>query len=46
MINCVVVDDEPLAQEGMANYVREVDFLNLVGVCENPVQIMAMLDQI
>lgn len=44
-MNCVVVDDEPLAQEGMANYVREVDFLNLIGVCENPVQLMAMLDQ-
>ena len=44
-MNCVVIDDEPLAQEGMSNYVREVEFLNLIGVCENPVQLMPILDQ-
>ena len=45
MMNCVVVDDEPLAQKGMANYVKQVDFLNLVGACENPVQLITLLDQ-
>jgi DNA-binding LytR/AlgR family response regulator len=45
MINCVIVDDEPLAREGMSNYVREVDFLRLTGVCENPLELMRLLDQ-
>lgn len=44
-MNCVIVDDEPLAREGMGNYVREIDFLNLVATCENPVQLTAILDQ-
>ncbi|MBE9463331.1 LytR/AlgR family response regulator transcription factor [Dyadobacter subterraneus] len=45
MLNCVIVDDEPLAREGIANYVREVDFLHLTGTCENPVELIKMLDE-
>ena len=45
MLNCVIVDDEPLAREGMASYVREVDFLNLVGTRENPVELIKLLDE-
>lgn len=45
MINCVIIDDEPLAREGLANYVREVDFLNLVGVCENPLELLPLIDK-
>jgi len=43
MLNCVIVDDEPLAREGISNYVREIDFLNLKGTCENPVELMKVL---
>ena len=45
MINCVIIDDEPLAREGLANYVREVDFLQLTGTCENPVELIRLLDE-
>lgn len=45
MINCVIIDDEPLAREGMASYVREVEFLNLVETCVNPVELIRLLDQ-
>ncbi|HEY4335153.1 MAG TPA: response regulator transcription factor, partial [Puia sp.] len=45
MINCVIIDDEPLAREGMSNYVREVDFLKLTGVCENPLELTKILDR-
>ncbi|MVM31619.1 response regulator [Spirosoma sp. HMF4905] len=45
MINCIITDDEPLAREGLANYVREVDFLHLTGTCENPLELMALLDK-
>ncbi|WP_020598856.1 LytR/AlgR family response regulator transcription factor [Spirosoma panaciterrae] len=45
MLNCVIIDDEPLAREGLANYVREVDFLQLTGTCENPLELIALLDK-
>ena len=45
MINCAIIDDEPLAREGMADYIREVDFLHLVSTCENPVELMNLLDR-
>ena len=45
MINCVIIDDEPLAREGLANYVREVDFLNLGGIGENPLDLLHLIDQ-
>ncbi|HTF19306.1 MAG TPA: LytTR family DNA-binding domain-containing protein [Chryseolinea sp.] len=45
MINCAIVDDERLAQEGMADYVGQVEFLNLVGFSENPVQLISLLDK-
>ncbi|WP_353721276.1 LytTR family DNA-binding domain-containing protein [Dyadobacter sp. 676] len=44
MINCAIIDDEPLAREGLADYVREVDFLKLTGICENPVELMNLMD--
>ena len=45
MINAVIIDDEPLAREGLSSYVREVDFLNLVDTVENPVELMSILDK-
>ena len=45
MINCVIIDDEPLAREGIADYVRQVDFLRLVATGENPVELMKVLDR-
>lgn len=34
-LNCLVVDDEPLARKGMVEYIREIDFLALAGECTN-----------
>ncbi|MEL6257287.1 MAG: LytTR family DNA-binding domain-containing protein, partial [Bacteroidota bacterium] len=45
MIRSVIIDDEPLAREGLSNYVREVDFLDLVGVCEHPLELMELMDR-
>ena len=41
----MIIDDEPLAREGLASYVQDIDFLHLNGVCENPVELIRMLDQ-
>jgi DNA-binding LytR/AlgR family response regulator len=43
-ITCIIIDDEPLARECIANYVAEVDFLQLVGVGSNPVDLLRLLD--
>jgi len=43
MLNCVIVDDEPLAREGLADYVKEIDFLQLAGVCINPIELGKLL---
>ena len=45
MINCVIIDDEPLAREGLGNYVREIDFLHLVATCENPLELIRVMEQ-
>jgi DNA-binding LytR/AlgR family response regulator len=44
MMNCVIIDDEPLAREGMASYVKEVDFLNLVATCVHPLELAPLRD--
>lgn len=44
-VNCVIVDDEPLARQGLTRYVHELDFLNLVGACEHPLQLTTLLDK-
>jgi DNA-binding LytR/AlgR family response regulator len=42
-IKCIIVDDEPLAQKGLEEYVKEVDFLELVAVCDNAMQAYPLL---
>ena len=39
-LNCVIIDDEPLAQELLKSYVEKTPFLNLIGVYSNAVQAM------
>ena len=43
-IKCIIVDDEPFAQIGLKEYIKEVDFLELVGVCDNAMQAYPLLN--
>jgi DNA-binding LytR/AlgR family response regulator len=42
-INCIIVDDEPLAQELLEFYVQRVPFLNLVGKCNDAFTAMQLV---
>jgi DNA-binding LytR/AlgR family response regulator len=35
MINCIIIDDEPLARKGLSEYIADIDFLNLTGEFDN-----------
>lgn len=40
MINCLIVDDEPLALDLLESYVKKTPFLNLSGRCNNAIAAM------
>jgi DNA-binding LytR/AlgR family response regulator len=42
-INCVIVEDEPLARNLMIDYVSKVPSLNLVEACSSPLAVMDVL---
>ena len=44
-IKCIVVDDEPLAREGIAGYCDQVPFLELVGVCKNAIEAADLINK-
>jgi len=43
MLNCVIIDDEPIARKLLLEYIEETDFLRLVGAAENPLKIAGLL---
>ena len=38
MINCLVVDDEPIARQGLLEHIAQIDFLNIVAACKNAIE--------
>jgi DNA-binding LytR/AlgR family response regulator len=44
-LNCLIVDDEPVARKGLEEYVNEVDFLQFTGMCESAVKASAFLNE-
>src|SRR6186713_2751016 len=45
MINCVIIDDEPLARKGLREYISDVDFLHLAGEYDNPLKVTEMISR-
>jgi DNA-binding LytR/AlgR family response regulator len=43
MLNCVIIDDEPIARKLLQEYIEEIDFLKLVGTAENPLKMAGLL---
>jgi DNA-binding LytR/AlgR family response regulator len=45
MMNCIIIDDEPLALELMADNVSKVPSLNLVASCSSPAEAISILNE-
>ncbi len=45
ILNCILIDDEPLARKGLQAYCDDISFLNVVGVCKNALQANEILHQ-
>lgn len=43
MINCIAIDDEPLALKQIASYIEKTSFLNLVGSFESALEALSFL---
>jgi two-component system, LytTR family, response regulator len=43
-LNCLIVDDEPIARHGLAEDIKEFGFLNIAGLAENAFQALQMLN--
>lgn len=45
MINCLVVDDEPIAREGLLEYIRQIEYLNPVALCKSAPEAAGILQK-
>ncbi len=43
--NCIIVEDEPLAAEVLLDYIKQVSFLNLKGICTDAIYAMEILQK-
>ena len=44
-LTCLIIDDEPVARQGLGEYVNEIEFLQLVAQCENPLKASRYLNE-
>ena len=44
-LSCIIIDDEPLARQGLKEYIQDVDFLQLAGEFDNPMKAIDLLMQ-
>jgi len=44
IIKCLIVDDEPIACEIIENFIKNINFLELVAVCEDPFQVLKIIE--
>lgn len=43
-LRCVIVDDEPLAAEGLMKYIEVIDYLETIAIAENPLELNKILE--
>ena len=45
-LRCIVVDDEQIGREGIADYITEIDSLKLVGLCKNAMEASNLMNTV
>jgi DNA-binding LytR/AlgR family response regulator len=45
-LNCLIIDDEPIARKLLQEYIEETDFLVLVGTAENPLKATGLINKL
>jgi DNA-binding LytR/AlgR family response regulator len=45
-LNCVIIDDEPIARKLLQEYIEETNFLVLVGTAENPLKATNLVSEL
>lgn len=43
-LRCIIADDEPLAGEGLTRHIEVVDYLELIGIVQNPVELDQLME--
>jgi DNA-binding LytR/AlgR family response regulator len=46
ILNCIIIDDEPIARKLLQEYIEETDFLSLAGTAENPLKATSLLNDL
>lgn len=44
IVNCIIIDDEPIAREGIANYISSIKELNLVATCKSTLEAIQLIE--
>jgi len=44
-LNCLIVDDEPIARKGLEEYLQEIEFLHCVACCESALKASSYLHE-
>lgn len=42
-LNCIIIDDEPLARKGLKEYIADIEFLHFAGEFDNPLKATSLL---
>jgi DNA-binding LytR/AlgR family response regulator len=43
-LKCIIIDDEPIARKVVQEFVEEIDYLELIGLAENPLKAMSLMN--
>jgi DNA-binding LytR/AlgR family response regulator len=44
-LKCVIIDDEPIARQLIAEFIEDIDYLELLGEAENPAKALSLLTE-
>lgn len=45
-LRCIVVDDEQIGREGIADYITEIEYLKLVGLCKDAMEASNLMNNV